>query len=134
MAQSIDSGLTPVLLALAKYESVYDPGAIGDGGTSFGLLQMHQGGGLGDGHSQTDLLNPEYNLRLGAQYIRGRLANGASLYDALSPWSVRDLAWADLQAQGYTGPGNGGGGNDPMRIAGGLGLVALVLAILILTD
>lgn len=105
-AQAADAELWPVLLAIAGPESSWNPGAIGDGGTSFGYLQFHQEGGLGDGHAIADLLNGPYNMQAGAQYIRGRLASGASLWDALQPWSTRPAAMdllARIQSEGVDG-------------------------------
>lgn len=40
--------LSAVLGANAYAESAFDPSAIGDGGTSIGLFQLHVGGGLAD--------------------------------------------------------------------------------------
>lgn len=43
-----ESGVDPTLaLATAQQESGFNPYAVGDGGTSFGLYQLHQGGLLG---------------------------------------------------------------------------------------
>src|SRR5690349_23463602 len=36
------------LAAVGNAESGLNPGSIGDGGTSFGLFQLHQGGALGN--------------------------------------------------------------------------------------
>lgn len=107
-AQSADGELWPVLLALAWPESRYNPGAIGDNGCSKGYLQFNQCGGLGAGHSDAELLDGPSNMRLGAQVIRGKLASGMSLWDALQPWSTRPTAWAllqQMQAEGIEGAG-----------------------------
>lgn len=41
-------GVDPRLaLSIAQYESGLNPAAVGDGGTSYGLYQLHQGGELG---------------------------------------------------------------------------------------
>lgn len=107
-AKSADAELWPVLLALAKYESGFDPQAVGDGGCSKGLLQYNTCGGLGNGHSDAELFDPVVILTLGAQYIRREMASGKSLYEALWPWSVRPSAWALLQrmcAEGIEGAG-----------------------------
>lgn len=126
-AQAADAQLWPLLLAIAKYESGYTPEAIGDNGCSYGLLQFNTCGGLGAGHSPENLMDAGYNLRLGAQYIRAQTAAGASLYEALQPWSVRDRAWAQYQEWGGQGaaPVAGSGG-------GGRGLLLAALAVLVL--
>jgi len=134
-AKAADGELWPVLLAIAGPESSWRADAIGDNGTSFGYLQMHTPGGLGDGHSIAELLDGVTNLRLGAQYIRQRLANGASLYDALSPWSARPQAWALLQRmenEGIEGEGAIDDFTDGQSANAGGGGVVLLLAIAII--
>lgn len=146
-AQAADSELWPVLLAIAGPESTWYAKAKGDyklawGGpivpkdtpgafpTSFGYLQYYQDGGLGTGIDANILLDGPSNMRLGASYIRGRLREGASLYDALSPWSARPEAWALLQR--IQTEGVAGAGAVPM-VAGGnvqgfpMGLAAAAL-------
>jgi hypothetical protein len=110
-----DPELAPTLLALASLESGFNPQAVRntacpnlpgyrDPGPyqpelSVGLLQFNVCGGLGgsaccsvDQASLSALMDPVYNLSQGARYIRSRLAQGASLYDALSPWVLsRDI-------------------------------------------
>ncbi|MGI8309047.1 transglycosylase SLT domain-containing protein [Saccharopolyspora hattusasensis] len=54
-------GLDPVLaLATAYQESKLNPRAVGDGGTSFGLYQLHRGGQLGN-HTAEWAFNPSNN-------------------------------------------------------------------------
>lgn len=49
IAQAEANGVDPRLaLATAQNESGLNPTAVGDGGTSFGLYQLHQGGELGN--------------------------------------------------------------------------------------
>ncbi len=63
-------GLDPALLAaVAKRESGFNPGAIGDNGTSFGLMQLNIYG-AGAGYSPAQLLDPATNVYLGARYLR----------------------------------------------------------------
>lgn len=112
-AKAASATLWPVLVAIARYESDFNEKALGDwklqwGGpivgsqtpgafpTSFGLLQFHVDGGLGAGHDVGRLLEAGYNLKLGAEYIQGRLDGGATLHEALQPWSVREDALALL--------------------------------------
>lgn len=133
-ARAADSDLWPVLLAIAGPESGYNPRAVGDQGCSKGYLQFNQCGGLGAGHSDSELLDGVSNFRLGAQYIRGRLNAGAGLYDALSPWSTRGAAWAlyqRMQSEGIEGAGSvpAVGGSGPNWLLVGIAAV-IVLALL----
>lgn len=89
--------LWQVVLAIAGPESSWRADAIGDNGCSIGYLQMNTCGGLGTGIPRETLLHGPTNMRLGAEYIRRRLATGASLWDALAPWSARPAAWELLQ-------------------------------------
>jgi hypothetical protein len=84
--------LWPLLLAIARYESTWRTGAVGDNGCSLGYLQFNQCGGLGAGHGAAELFDGVANMRLGAQIIGDRLAAGWSLRDALRDWTTRDLA------------------------------------------
>lgn len=54
---------------IAYVESQFHPGAVGDNGTSFGLFQLHVGGGQGDGYSLQTLLNPLANTTIAMQTI-----------------------------------------------------------------
>lgn len=145
--------LWEVVLAIAGPESSWRADAIGDcklykGGPivpcttpraqpySFGYLQMYTDGGLGDGHSAAELLDGPANFRLGAEYIRRRLAGGASLYAALSPWTTRDAAWAlyqRIKSEGIepvgsaVAPGPTFTGAGPLLMVALLGLLWLVL-------
>lgn len=67
---------------IVQLESGFNPNAVGDRGTSFGLLQLHRGGQAGN-HSVSDLENPTKNLQIGLPYI----ARG----------------YAAAKSQGYTG-------------------------------
>lgn len=76
-------GVDPSLaLAVAQQESGFNPSAIGDGGKSFGLFQIHQ-------PSHPDYkggTNPEANARYGIRYLKNLLdANNGNVHDAL--WS-----------------------------------------------
>ena len=147
--------LWQVVLAIAGPESGWNPGAEGDcklyrggplvpcgtpGATpySFGYLQFYTDGGLGDGHSPATLKDGTTNMRLGAEYIRSRLGQGASLYAALSPWSTRDAAWAlyqRIQAEGIAGvdapapAGSGGQPNDKTGLVVALVLLGVLIAL-----
>ena len=136
-AQAGAGELWQVVLALAQYESGFDPRAVGDGGCSKGALQFNTCGGLGVGHSDAELFDAVSNYRLGAQYIRQRLNAGVSLWDALQLWPVRPQAWALLQRiqqEDIVGTG------DMPRIGTGvmngavLLLVAIIAALLLAVD
>ena len=76
-------GVDPSLaLAVAQHESGFNPNAVGDGGNSFGLFQIHQ-------PSHPDYkggTNPEANARYGIRYLKNLLdANNGNVHDAL--WS-----------------------------------------------
>ena len=76
-------GVDPSLaLAVAQQESGFNPSAVGDGGKSFGLFQIHQ-------PSHPDYkggTNPEANARYGIRYLKNLLdANNGNVHDAL--WS-----------------------------------------------
>lgn len=76
-------GVDPSLaLAVAQQESAFNPNAVGDGGNSFGLFQIHQ-------PSHPDYkggTNPEANARYGIRYLKNLLdANNGNVHDAL--WS-----------------------------------------------
>lgn len=67
-------GIPPALIsAIIQVESGWDPRAVGDGGTSFGLFQLHIGGqaedAFKDGHSIEDLYDPKINTRYAMRYI-----------------------------------------------------------------
>ena len=63
-------GLDPVLaLAAAETESEFNPQAVGDNGTSFGLFQLHQGGELDSlkgslAEQKKQAFDPETNARV----------------------------------------------------------------------
>jgi hypothetical protein len=114
-------------LAVTGPESGFDPAAVGDGGTSFGLTQLHWGG-LGTGYDAATLLDPVRNLAIAMAAIDARLAaSGGDAYDALQPWSTREAAWPVYRALAASGVGAGaaaGGG-----VAGGsTAVVALMVA------
>lgn len=65
-----------VLNDIAIVESDKNPNSIGDNGTSFGVFQLHQGGGQGDGYTQAQLLNPQINVQLGSKPIAAAYKQG----------------------------------------------------------
>lgn len=161
--------LAPHLLALAALESGFNPDAVANTacpdrpgyrppspGTfpeySLGLLQLNACGGLGGSaccglspEAEAALLDPINNLRIGADAIRQRLANGATLYDALSPWyNARNIlareGWFSSVPENpcaaggtWNGGGNGNGtvvtGMQPLAIIFGLLVIGLLLEV-----
>lgn len=53
--------------SIMQTESGGNASIIGDNGTSYGLFQLHQGGGLGDGYAPSQLLDPVVNSEIVAQ-------------------------------------------------------------------
>jgi hypothetical protein len=98
--------LWPLLVALAYYESIGNPGAIGDAGCSFGYLQFNTCGGLGQGEAIGDLLDGVYNMRLGARIIGDRLRAGWDVWSAVRDWTTRPQAiplYQQIVAEGVGG-------------------------------
>jgi hypothetical protein len=128
---------TAFLLALSVTgpESGFDPHAVGDGGTSFGLTQLHWGG-LGTGFDAATLLDPVANLSIAMRALDARLrANGGDAYDALQPWSTREAAWPIYQALAAAGvgavpPAPGGGAATVGLVVPALVVVGLALILL----
>lgn len=60
-----------LLMGIVSAESGFDPRALGDGRTSYGLLQLHVGGQADDytAGPLTDLFDPYTNLHTGIPYI-----------------------------------------------------------------
>lgn len=133
-------------LALAGPESSYRADARGDymlGGqivpagtpgaipTSFGYTQLHtdaggDGGGLGNGYSVEQLLDPVTNFSIAMTEIQRRLDAGADAYGALAPWSTRDQAMGLLPEAAAAL-----GGNIPRGIAAEGGSLAAFAALAI---
>jgi hypothetical protein len=67
---------TWITSSIIEVETNFDPNRVGDKGTSFGLLQLHQGGGQGDGHSIAELKDPVNNLEIGLPHIQKAYKDG----------------------------------------------------------
>jgi len=100
--------------------------------TSFGYLQLHTPGGLGDGYSIAQLNDPVTNFAIGAAYVR---AHGGATYAALGAWTTAQADWATYQqllAQG-TPSQPGSPGKAPLPTTGlsstGLAFLGLVAVI-----
>lgn len=84
-AQSTADNVPPwIAVSIADAESGLNPNALGDYNTkheptSFGLFQLHQGGGQGDGYTQAQLLNPQTNAQIGVAPIAAAYQTGTAL-------------------------------------------------------
>lgn len=102
-----------VVAAIIQVESDWNPRALGDNGTSYGLFQLHTPGGQGDsaireGHRPEDLYDPELNARYAMLPID--LA-----WDALKgTFNPSSISWwlAFAAASGHPG----GSSTDPVTI------------------
>ena len=57
-------------LTIAEYESRLNPRSVGDNGTSFGLFQLHRGGGLAPDHLTDDeLKDPRTNAQIAMPHL-----------------------------------------------------------------
>lgn len=57
-------------LAIAEHESQLNPRSVGDNGTSFGLFQLHRGGGLAPEHLTDDeLKDPRTNAQIAMPHL-----------------------------------------------------------------
>ena len=84
-----DNGIDPaVVVAMIATESNFKPGAIGDGGESYGLMQIHPKwhGERMERLGVTDLLNPEQNVTVGMDYL-AELLEKYSLESALTAYN-----------------------------------------------
>ena len=132
-------------LAVAGPESGYNPNAVGDSGSSFGLTQLHtnangDGGGLGNGYSVSQLLDPVKNLAIAMGHIQGQLDNGATPLESIGAWSTRNTAIGALNEAlealgaaplaGGSGSGSGINGETGLpskgAVALGIGLLAII--------
>lgn len=112
-------GLDPAAgVAVAFNESGLNPTAVGDHGTSYGALQLHQGGALGS-HNQAWANNPANDAQLAAQALVA--AGGQKLHGT---------ALQQLMTKVFERPANPTGDNNPanyqnaLSILKGLGLNA----------
>jgi hypothetical protein len=73
-------GVSPrVLVAIAWIESRYNPKAIGDGGESYGLMQLHGRGARAAwkqaGNPEVEWFNPDSNMHVAAWFVGQLLAD-----------------------------------------------------------
>ena len=84
-----ESHIDPRLfLSVAQVESNFNPGAIGDQGTSFGLFQLHRGGQAPSNYSNQQLLNPATNANLAIPGIKEGLKVAGPFQNTASWWQT----------------------------------------------
>lgn len=80
---------TGIWEAVAYTESAYNPNAIGDNGTSFGLFQLHKGGqadaALSQGYTTQQLLDPGINAKFAMPAIGNAWASLSASFKANNP-------------------------------------------------
>ena len=125
----------PYLQSLIHFESTDNPAAVNDSIVketgrreySVGLFQMNMLGGLGSGHSEADLKNPDYNTKAALEYIAPRWkaarAQGATPTQAAwasigNDWGAAPAAIAAVDS-GWTPPARGSGGSAAPASPGG---------------
>lgn len=85
-----------IFTMIAFYESHWNPRTVGAAGER-GWIQIHPCHNKCSGHGvKTNGLswdNPRDLLWVGCEMVRESMDNGASMYNALSPWTTRKRAW-----------------------------------------
>lgn len=84
-AAGYSSAIADALVAVSHAESGHDPRSLGDGGTSYGLFQLHRGGALGnmsDAQARR-YLDPRENTRFVLNAIRPLVHNGMDTRTAI---------------------------------------------------
>ncbi len=97
--QQVDPAL---VVAMVEVESGFDPAAVGDGGMSYGLMQLHLEG-AGAGYTPEWLLDVSNNLELGTAFLRACVDRFPSLNYAVSAYN-QGIAGAEQRGiinQGY---------------------------------
>lgn len=85
MAQSM--GIDPrILYSVIQVESGFNPSAVGDNGTSFGILQLHIGGQAPSGVPTSALLDPVTNAQYGLPAIARGIQAAGPFNDSLAWW------------------------------------------------
>lgn len=87
-------------LTIAEHESRLNPRSVGDNGTSFGLFQLHRGGGLAPDHLTDEQLK---DPRINAQIAMPHLKKG---YDRGVQQGLTDFALLKYVANTSGWPGN----------------------------
>lgn len=77
-----------ILYSVIQVESGFNPTAIGDNGTSFGILQLHEGGQAPSGVPTSALLDPVTNAKYGLPALVRGLQAAGPFNDSLAWWDV----------------------------------------------
>jgi soluble lytic murein transglycosylase-like protein len=77
-----------ILYSVIQVESGFQPTAIGDNGTSFGILQLHVGGQAPNGVPTTALLDPVTNAKYGLPALVKGLQAAGPFNDSLAWWNT----------------------------------------------
>jgi soluble lytic murein transglycosylase-like protein len=80
------------ILATFIVESSLNPKAVGDGGMSYGLGQLHLQG-AGYGHDPCDLLTISYNVEVAVKFMRQCLDATGNYDDAASAYNQGIYGW-----------------------------------------
>lgn len=75
-----------ILYSVIQVESGFNPSAIGDNGTSFGILQLHVGGQAPSGVPTSALLDPVTNAKYGLPALVRGLSAAGPFNDSLAWW------------------------------------------------
>jgi len=100
-------GVDPVAgISIAYNESTLRPTAVGDGGTSFGLFQLHIGGALPRGWTRIDAFDPHRNATLAATALVKLGGRGKSTQEQINLLSAgferpRNVPGEEAVARGY---------------------------------
>ncbi|WP_369901433.1 transglycosylase SLT domain-containing protein [Bacillus manliponensis] len=84
-------------LTIAEHESRFNPRAIGDNGTSFGLFQLHRGGGLAPEHlTDEQLKDPRTNAEIAMPHLargyRKGMEKGLTAFELLK-YTANTTGW-----------------------------------------
>ncbi len=85
-----------IMFSVAYHEnSRYDPQArvLSAAEDSNGLYMLNRRGGCGTGYSVSQLADPVFNARLAAWTMATRYVATGDWYEAIEPWSTRDLVF-----------------------------------------
>ena len=125
-SQQYGMGDLNVLRAIIQAESNWNPNAVGDQGSSIGLLQNNMKGGRGSGYTKQQLLDPNFNVQLGMGeisqwYQRGveKGLSGAALATYVGKYAQRPAAGFEQNyARAYEQLGGSTGYGGPVKVTG----------------
>jgi hypothetical protein len=88
-AMATKLGIPPrILYSVIQVESGFNPQALGDNGTSFGILQLHVGGQAPTGVPTSALYDPVTNAKYGLPAIVRGIAAAGPFNDTLAWWNT----------------------------------------------